>query len=196
METLKWLRSQVNPCPFCNYCFQRSACTGKLEILQWLHSTEKTIFDEQSSLCGSAVDCNDLSVLKWLRSLDPPCPWNEDVCREAAACNFPALEWLRTQDPPCPWNSGVYEACIVNDRFDHVEWIHRQYPPCPLDESVCKAAACYGTVQTLEWLRSRDPPCPWNLSECWVEAASNGNFSAVKWLRDRHPHLPFTASFF
>ncbi len=36
---------------------------------------------------------------------DPPCPWDEYVCSEAAENgHLEILQWLRAQDPPCPWH--------------------------------------------------------------------------------------------
>ena len=41
-------------------------------------------WDETSYL--SAVVCNDMFILQWLRSQDPPCPRCEYACTYAASC--------------------------------------------------------------------------------------------------------------
>lgn len=81
-----------------------------------------------------------ISVLKWLRKKDPPCPWDAWVCwRAARGGHLEMLKWLRGQDPPCPWN-----------------------------EDTCWEAARGGHLEVLKWLREQDPPCPWNMWKCAV----------------------------
>jgi len=42
-----------------------------------------------------------LDVLQWLRSQEPPCPWDKRTCYAAAMYgHLDVLQWLRTQDPP------------------------------------------------------------------------------------------------
>ncbi len=36
------------------------------------------------------------------------------------------LQWLRTQDPPCPWNAGVYIAAQDNGHYNALEWLDSQ----------------------------------------------------------------------
>eukprot|EP00605_Chrysophyceae_sp_TOSAG23-4_P000660 GSChrysophyteH1.ASY1.ANO1.742.1 assembled CDS len=40
-----------------------------------------------------------------LRATEPPCPWHEDTCSNAAlGGHLDVLQWARSQDPPCPWD--------------------------------------------------------------------------------------------
>ena len=67
-------------------------------------------------------------MLKWLRSQDPPCPWNEETCANAVNSeHLHILKWLRSQNPPCPWN---YEQClkiaVSSSNEDMINWIESQ----------------------------------------------------------------------
>ena len=48
----------------------------------------------------AAADGGHIDVLQWARSQDPPCPWDEYVCRYAAMNgHLDVLQWARSQDP-------------------------------------------------------------------------------------------------
>ena len=57
--------------------------------------------------CSNAAKGGHLDVLKWLRSQDPPCPWNKETCRYAALSgHLDVLKWLI--DNGCPYDvNGV-----------------------------------------------------------------------------------------
>ena len=58
--------------------------------------------------CAEAASNGQLETLQWMRSQDPPCPWDERTCSEAARYGrLSTLQWLRSQDPPCPWDPDV-----------------------------------------------------------------------------------------
>ena len=58
---------------------------------------------------------NDLEVLKWLRTRNPPfswdrCPWDEisfNKCTEKSSLEM--LEWIATQNPPQIWGKYLYK---------------------------------------------------------------------------------------
>ena len=62
-------------------------------------------------LCKStdaAARGGHLEVLKWLRSQDDPCPWDEETCYCAAlGGHLEVLHWLRSQEDPCPWDESI-----------------------------------------------------------------------------------------
>lgn len=63
------------------------------------------------SFIWSAVKDGDIVSIKWLRSQNPPCPWDHFACADAVAGGyFDILKWLRAQDPPCPWD---HFACAM-----------------------------------------------------------------------------------
>ena len=57
------------------------------------------------STCVWAARNGNLEMLKWARSQDPLCPWDEIMWWAASNGNLEMLKWLRSQDPPCPWNN-------------------------------------------------------------------------------------------
>lgn len=94
------------------------AKAGDLAALQWTHpARDETVYD-------AAAREGRLDMLQWLRAQDPPCPWDESVCRGAANGGLDVLQWLRAQEPPCPWNA---RHCAVLARSGPVQdWIRQQ----------------------------------------------------------------------
>jgi hypothetical protein len=47
--------------------------------------------------CGAASD-GHLHVLQWLRSQDPPCPWDREKCRSHAATSghWHIVRWIES----------------------------------------------------------------------------------------------------
>ena len=67
-----------------------------------------------------AAENGHLTTLQWLRSQDPPCPWDEDACLYAAMSgHLTTLQWLRSQDPPCPWDKA---RCLAEAESDWAEY--------------------------------------------------------------------------
>ncbi len=104
---------------------------GKLDELKWLTVN----YDVMLNFCGE-IECNktffncfvdaacwsgQLHVVQWLRSQDPPCPWNDETCSSAAENgHIHILQWLRTQDPPCPWD----ESACLSEAYNFVDNDH------------------------------------------------------------------------
>jgi hypothetical protein len=63
-------------------------------------------------------------VLQWARSQQPPCPWDEEACSEAArGGHLEVLQWARSQEPPCPWDTRTRDRA-ASGRHQHVlEWL-------------------------------------------------------------------------
>ena len=109
-------------------------------------------FDEGA--CQGAVEGGHLDPLKFLRGLDPPCPWNEGTCAYAVqGGHLEILKWARSQDPPCPW-----------------------------DWETCYRAAEGGHLEILKWARSQDPPCPWSRRDCRDRAFQSGHQHIIDWI--------------
>ena len=77
-----------------------------------------------------------LEALKFLRGLDPPCPWDEELVRRRQRRASGSFEVGKDSEPPCPW-----------------------------DKMTCSEAAEEGTG-SLKWLLDQDPPCPWDEWTC------------------------------
>ena len=104
-----------------------------------------------------------LLKLKWLRSLDPPCPWNKRACSEAIrGGHLAVLQWLKQEG--CPWYEDAVSLAARSGRIEILEWLRSEGEV--FDERACDHAAMQGDRYTLAWLRSLDPPCPWNKSRC------------------------------
>ena len=113
--------------------------------------------------CCDAAEKWHLDVLKWVRSQDPPCPWDEGPCEWAASeGHLDVLKWLRSQDPPCPWNEDTCQYAALSGHLDVLKWLRSQDPSCPWDEWTCEWAAFNGHLDVLKWLV--DNGCPYNVS--------------------------------
>jgi hypothetical protein len=96
LAVLKWLHSLNLPCITAEETWNFAIEGGDLEIIIWLqehgcqHLTEKS--------CFIAAESNNLEILKWLRSFDPPCPWNKKECVTVAKEfeNLEVVEWLES----------------------------------------------------------------------------------------------------
>ena len=69
-----------------------------------------------------------LEALKFLRSQDPPCPWDENTCTWAArGGHLEVLKFARGQDPPCPWiRSDCRAAARLSDHQHVIDWMDQQ----------------------------------------------------------------------
>merc|ERR1719305_797520 len=76
--------------------------SGSVEVLEYLLERG---YEFDVMACYGAARGGHLEALKYLRGLDPPCPWDEETCAQAAeGGHLEVLKYLRAQDPPCPWD--------------------------------------------------------------------------------------------
>ena len=96
--------------------------------------------------------------MKYLRGLDPPCPWDESTCDYAAReGHLEVLKWLRSQDPPCPWDWGTYDKAAWNGHLEILKWVRSQDPPCPWSRSACRlTASIYGHDHIVQWIDQQE----------------------------------------
>ncbi|WZN63311.1 hypothetical protein HKI87_07g48590 [Chloropicon roscoffensis] len=136
--------------------------SGSVEVLEYLLERG---YEFDRNVCRGAAKGGRLEALKFLRGLDPPCPWDEWTCiRAAEGGHLEVLKWVRSQDPPCPW------VAAMRGHLDVLKWMRAQEPPCPWSASTCSLAARIGQLEALKWLRAQNPPCPWSRSACRLEA--------------------------
>ena len=95
---------------------------GTVEAFQYLRGRGYE-FDRKA--CEGAAREGHLNALKFLRGLDPPCPWSANTCTYAAeGGHLDVLKWLRAQNPPCPWSRS---QCRGGGKQQHViDWIDQQ----------------------------------------------------------------------
>ena len=143
------------------------------------------------AMCTMAAMRGQVDLLQWLRSLAPPCPWNEETCAFAAdGGHLNVLAWLRSQTPPCPWNEETCAVAAGRGHLDLLMWLRSQKPPCPWNSSACSSAAAGGHLKVLQWLRSQENSCPWSAKSC-LNAARGGNLEVLQWLRSQDPKCPW-----
>jgi hypothetical protein len=171
------------------------ACTlaagnGHLEMLKWARSQDPPCPWDEET-CSRAAENGHLDVLKWARSQDPPCPWDASTCSRAAENgHLDVLQWARSQDPPCPWDEWTCSSAARSGHLDVLKWLRAQDPSCPWDEWTCSSAAENGHLDVLLWARSQDPPCAWDTRTC-SWAAYNGHLDVLKWARSQDPPCPW-----
>ncbi len=136
-------------------------------------------------------------VVEWLRSLDPPCPWDAEVMAAAMASNpsshIAMMQWMRQQQPPCPWDETCIAVAARWENLEAIQWMRAQNPPCPWNARCCREFASKGNLPALLWLRGQKPPCPWDHSSTRV-AAERGNLEVLQWLRQQEPPCPWDAA--
>jgi len=169
------------------YKFTKAACEGTaigghLEALKYLRGLDPPCPWDEVT-CAWAAEGGQLEVLKWLRDQEPPCPWDWETCAWAAERgHLEVLKWARSQDPPCPWNEGTCAMAAQGGHLEVLKWARDQDPPCPWDWATCARAAEGGQLEVLKWLRDQDPPCPWSRCKCRRRASKYGHQHVVDWI--------------
>ena len=161
---------------------------GGVEVLAYLWKTGNLGiwgYKFTRDVCAGAAWGGHLEALKWARSQDPPCPWDERTCACAAGKgHLEVLKFLRGQEPPCPWTARTCTCAAEKGRLDVLKWVRAQHPPCPWDEGTCREAARGGHLDVLKWLQAEEPPCPWSRRVCRERA-----FGHVYRERALHQHV-------
>ena len=164
---------------------------GSVEVLEHLRGKG---YEFDAMTCYGVAQGGCLEALKFLRGLDPPCPWYGGTCEQAAlGGHLEVLKFARGQDPPCPWNRRTCFNAAQGGHLDVLQFLRSQDPPCPWDEHTCFYAAREGHLDVLKWLRDQDPPCPWDGRTC-ASAAREGRLEVLKWLRAQNPPCPWHRS--
>ena len=98
---------------------------GVVEIFEYLGGKG---YEFTGGTCTRAAGLGYLEALKFLRGLNPPCPWERFACEEAAEeGHLEVLKWLRDQDPPCPWSRLDCNHKAHYRGHQHiVKWINQQ----------------------------------------------------------------------
>merc|ERR1711970_733748 len=77
--------------------------SGSIEVLEYLRlrRLRRGGYFFTMYACSGAAMGGHLKALKFLRGLDPPCPWDERTCSAAAGGgHLEVLKFLRAQHPP------------------------------------------------------------------------------------------------
>ena len=126
VEILRWLMEDKGWEPNLYTVGEWAGFGGSVEVLEYL--LERGYALRRGKACEAAARGGCLEALKFLRGLDPPCPWSAYICNEAAqGGHLEVLKWLRAQNPPCPWRR--HECRTEAEWSDHthiVQWIDQQ----------------------------------------------------------------------
>jgi hypothetical protein len=106
IEMLEWIKVNISPLIWEDERLKRFRCgivaarNKHLQLLQWLQNNgfkfNHRAYTQAAAFSGS------LEVLRYLRSLDPPCPWSFQVCTIAVKQgNMEMLQWAIFNDCPC-----------------------------------------------------------------------------------------------
>ena len=128
---------------------------GSIEVLEYLRERG---YQFDGKACGGkasdgAARGGHLEALKFLRGLDPPCPWDDETCGMAArGGHLDVLKWLRAQNPPCPWHEWTCREAAGDGHLEVLKWLRAQNPPCPWNRYACKQDAEYDHQHVIEWI--------------------------------------------
>lgn len=186
---------------------------GHMDILMYC-SQRGCYFNEFHT--STAASYGQLEVLKWLRSRDPPCPWNTwtlwhaseeghlDILKYAHENKCP-----RNLIAPCDGMQLVFSQAVLgyrentdnsqsslitpaaasfNGHLEIVQYLHQN--GYPWFANTPAMAAKHGHLEIIKWVRSVDPPCPWD-ERTPLFATINGHLETLKWVRSRKPPCPW-----
>ncbi|WZN62678.1 hypothetical protein HKI87_06g42200 [Chloropicon roscoffensis] len=124
VEILRWLMEEKG-CKLNVATGLWAGWGGSVEVLGYLEERGYEFFE---AACAGAAEGGHLKALKFLRGLDPPCPWNKYACFGAAEeGRLEVLKWARSQDPPCPWVRSACREKASKHGHEHViKWIDQQ----------------------------------------------------------------------
>ena len=176
----KWPSKRITGTVYEGNLLNYAVFQGSVEILRWLMEDKGWKLNKDTSrwagmggsievlkfrgyelgwkACEGAARGGHLEALKYLRGLDPPCPWDESTCDYAAReGHLEVLKWLRSQDPPCPWDWGTYDKAAWNGHLEILKWVRSQDPPCPWSRSACRlTASIYGHDHIVQWIDQQE----------------------------------------
>ena len=192
LQVLQWMRDPVRvggACPVDKYVCDYAAAAGHLDCLSYLKSQNAPVSAET---LNAAAENDQLEIVTWLRSQDPPCPWNEwtmSAC--AGAGRLRIMKSIREGSGPCPWDEDSCSAAAQNGQLSALHWLREQQPPCPWDSTTINYACENGHLEIIKFLRS-DPQalCPWT-SDAPAAAAEGGHMHVLQWLRAQTPPAPW-----
>lgn len=138
-----------------------AAAAGQIAVLDWLHMHVKPDA-WRPLVCTAAAGANKLEALRWLQTVcSPPCPCDVEAMKKAARMgHLDILKYLRSLKPPCPWDNTVVDLAVGHPEC--LAWLRQQSAPCNWNEHCMWEAVCQGDLEAVKRLRARDPPCPYH----------------------------------
>jgi hypothetical protein len=169
-----------------------AARAGDVAALQALHAAGWRLSE---ATCAAAGEGGHTPALQWLRSLEPPCPWNAHTATEAAAGgHLDTLRWA-LQDGGCPAAPELCLWAVDGGHADVLRWLVEEWRGHAWDETVdaacCALAAGRGDLATLQYLRAHG--CPWD-GQTLGAADGEEHADVAAWARVHGCPEPDTAS--
>ena len=161
------------------------AANGNTHVLLELHSrSERGVALSPDKILSAGAKVGRIEVMAMcVDELGAkPDVWTSAAA--AGEGNLHALKWLRSLDPPCPWHVGTCWSAARGGHLDCLRFA-REEGGCEWDEDTCAEAAGAGNLDILKWARTRVPPCPWDEWTPW-RAAKAGHLGVLRWCQEHN----------
>jgi len=171
------------------------AMNGDLEGLKnQYYSYNINYIDIDKSATFFAVGNNNLEMLKWLRSLNPPCPWDESCFYNAILYNKEEIIKFIIETYETDKNDPFYQqmlssSCMAinNQNIDTLIWILSKIDDSKVDKNLIIYKAIHAdNLEILDFIINNpnfshfmEKSCP----SYFYEAVSNNSFKALEWLQ-------------
>jgi hypothetical protein len=139
LPTMKWLAAQDPPCPSGSKTSQYAMQGGHVHVLNWLCDTGK--FTARDLYFRYALRTGKLDTVKWMyKRFDIDIQNDAQVCD--AVPHIELLQWMRSHNPPCPWDEETCRLAVLEDNLQVLEWARAN--GCPWDKTQCLKDASPG----------------------------------------------------
>ena len=193
-ECIKWICSFSELIETSNLCLY-SIIVQDFEMAKYIYETKKPSSLDVKMTSDYCIQNNNLEMLKWVCSLDPPClifPYSFTIA--ANENNYEILEWLISRDEIRYWDESLTFIAIANNdlkmlkwlieknacidtgncsfeiisqnNFEILEFLYNHDPSIYLDEIFCHYSSSLNNLEMLKWFRTRNPPFKWDKEEC------------------------------
>lgn len=151
LELFKWARSAGCQCDEF-VCVEAAKDPKRYDILRFAIENKSRV---NSDICRYLARNGDLEMIKWARKAG--CPWNENVCIEAAK-DRKKYDILRFAiENKCPVISPeICSQLAANGDLEMLMWARKA--GCPWDENVCIEASNHGHYDVLVWAHQNGCP--------------------------------------
>lgn len=182
ISVIKWMMEIEWTRQFFHYDVDVLIRRGHFEALKLVHKEGYLVFEndyDYAHLCASVAFVGRFDILRWLRSQDPPCPWDDCTTSEAASGGyFDMMKWAHENG--CPWDSSVCTGAAEGGYLEILQWAREH--GCPWSTWTCAFAAGGGHLVIIQWAHSQG--CPWDKHTCSY-AAANGHLHVLQWARSQ-----------
>ncbi len=165
LEALKYIRSVPEPCSWDVGSTSAAAKAGFLHILKYLYENGCQI---NEWVIAFAAFKGHLNILKYLRSLPEPCPWDHNTTAWAAEGGH--LECLKyAHENGCDWDFLTPALAAFGGHLECLKYAYEN--GCRWNEITTSYAAQTGHLQSLKY--ARENGCPWDSRTPYYAAVHN-----------------------